>query len=697
MNIYDDLDFLVNTLYDYTYNKDKTDKCYKIESIVKKNIKIDDIKKGDDYDYEQVFKNLKFIDFVNNKILLKRSSGESHPVNIKISMYPNNINRNALDIGQNYGIGIKYILSEYVLNEINPYVILPILNFDISLKDIKKYSEIYVLIKKYFNELEEGSYFLVEIEEHYHKQLTLRQFIKENKIDKEIIRSLLFQVLYGLAKINEKLKNFRHNNLNLDSIYVYITDKTNNNKFNIGDTIFNIDDMGFEIKITDFENSNTSDYLNNKTTNKKLDNPYYDIHYILHDLYRELEKINKSEEFKEIFMDELVNEKYQNIDKDNFELDEEYFEATTVNVLTASYILKNNKIFKKYIKGSEISESESSDKKIDLSEIKTNTSSKNEEISESESIPTSEMSEETEEMSEEDVEVEMKGGGKKKSNKYIFSVSSFSNEKKDIRNFDIKENSIDLMSQSLTETITDNPRLLGKNIFLLKKKTSNIDNINTMMHGSRKLFVPQSKVSNMSDSVTISSIGGGKKKKSKKSSRKMKRYHAKSSSSSSYSPSHSSMSEMNPMKNYDGMNVFSEGLQNNLISKLPSGYQGFLPDGIVPGVPSAMDYMANPRGMLHASDFTQQAMPQMPSMGMPGMGSMGVPELGMGGKDGLAPPPGVPRMQDLQAIAMSQPMTAPSQPPQMPPMPQMPGMQMGGSAKYRINNDVLQQKLRFFF
>ena len=56
MNKYDNIDFCINTLYDYVHKKDKTDECYKIKYIQTNNLNLINAKKPSDYNYDDVIK-----------------------------------------------------------------------------------------------------------------------------------------------------------------------------------------------------------------------------------------------------------------------------------------------------------------------------------------------------------------------------------------------------------------------------------------------------------------------------------------------------------------------------------------------------------------------------------------------------------------------------------------------------------------
>ena len=114
----------------------------------------------------------------------------------------------------------------------------------------------------------------VNITEHYFSMDTLHKFLIENSKTMSVKhwKSLFFQILFMLHKITHRLKQFRHNKLDLNSIWVYKRKDTESMKeFIINDVKFEVPLYNFEIKITDFDNSTSLDIPNIKKMN---DNQY---------------------------------------------------------------------------------------------------------------------------------------------------------------------------------------------------------------------------------------------------------------------------------------------------------------------------------------------------------------------------------------------------------------------------------------
>jgi hypothetical protein len=93
----------------------------------------------------------------------------------------------------------------------------------------------------------------VKIREGFYNLITLQSYIEtENDINYKII---LFNIIYTLETIKTLYKNFSHNNLSLNNIFMYKKDILNDNIFTLNGISYNLPSQSHEIKITNFENS----------------------------------------------------------------------------------------------------------------------------------------------------------------------------------------------------------------------------------------------------------------------------------------------------------------------------------------------------------------------------------------------------------------------------------------------------------
>jgi hypothetical protein len=219
------------------------------------------------------------------------------------------------------------------------------MNFDIDQKILKK------SISEKIDSKSPDSLLCVNVLECYYPMWSLKEYLDKNIKNMTLIhwKVLLFQIFYVLHKLNEKFKKFRHNMLNLESIRVYETDKsTEKTRIKLGDITFEIPHIGFEIRLTDYDKSSTSDY--NKSHNIQ-ENPYYDIHYFAQSLlFYFNDKV--PDILKDIF-DEILPLELRTHNENEFKgLNEKVYSAITKIVQTPLMILKKNNFFTEFIKES---------------------------------------------------------------------------------------------------------------------------------------------------------------------------------------------------------------------------------------------------------------------------------------------------------------------------------------------------------
>ncbi len=716
MNNYDDLNFCINLIDDFIDNRTK----YKVEPIVINEIKLNNILKEEIFDYKKILDNLEFYKIVNDKNVYFAKNYEVH-----ISKYTGKITN--LSTKQNIGILYNYIFSEFLTQHNLDNILLNLMNFTVVKNTLKNVSNL--------DNFDDNDELLISI--YYNKSETLSDFLKSNK-NNDNIKKIFFIVLFSLYKFSSKLKNFRHNNLNLDSIRITKT-KLKKNTFNIGDIKFSFD-FDFDVRITDFENSSSTNISNFLSINNRNENPFYDVHYFLSAFMNFVHNNNYDVNDKIIhFIESIIPEKYRNFNDNNFKLDEKVFNSDETHFIIPSDILKKNIFFSDFILN-----------KMDITVT-----------------PISSLSEN--------------------------SLDKYSKKDKKI-NYDIEIN-------SLTETSNNNSRMIAKNIKYKNKKTySNYNNIkDSMIKGTRRLYVPTRNnlnEGNISSDVLATVEKDRKERRDKKDRRrekkseeeednneveidevedessiendevKMERSKGKKSSkkSSKGKKSKKTLSESSlESLSSDGVDTYHQKSitgtevekragrkmkmepeeQNDILKMLPEGYSGPVPQSLwanmqqpqqtgpkinsigralghseadmtqpqgLPPAPIGLPEMGMPNmGGMDMSQMmaSQQAMPQMgmPQMGMPQMGmpQMGMPQMGM-------PQMGMPQMQQTpqsvllsegsmmqqaqqQLQASQEPVAAPAPTPAQPQMTFQQALQQGGSRQKRI----LSLKKDFFF
>lgn len=214
----------------------------------------------DEFNPSDIFNGkFEFMNKYNNRIYYKRQSDASHQCSLSFGRYHGLGNVNDMGRGEIFNPTIHYILSELVINEKFKHILLPVMFFDTTLGKLKELApEIHQRIVNdptmNQNAIDQSKIHVFATE-HYFKMQSLREYIKDNfdNITLDHWKTMIFQVLFTLHKISERLHKFRHNMLNLDAIRVYIKkDIGDHIQYKLGQTIFNVPNMGFEIKISDY-------------------------------------------------------------------------------------------------------------------------------------------------------------------------------------------------------------------------------------------------------------------------------------------------------------------------------------------------------------------------------------------------------------------------------------------------------------
>jgi hypothetical protein len=306
---YDDINYLSTLLFDFLYNK-KSEREIMVEHINLKDIKPSTIKKLylDKHLRKLVLnvfnRDISFTSKIGNKLIFKINDID-HQLDIvlKASDVYETLN-NSTDMNK----VMTYLFSDFVIHKETKHILMNVMNFDV------KYSEIKYYVEKYLEEhvvkilSKKDKIISVELREHYFRMDTLDDIInssEENISDHDII-VIIFQVLHTLAIIQNKYPNFRHNNLDLKSIYCYLKDKKDKTyEYKLDGHVFNVPNIGIEIKITHFDESIIINEFDNESiidSLKTLDNTY-DLKIFLNSLL----KINKISNEIKIFINDIMN------------------------------------------------------------------------------------------------------------------------------------------------------------------------------------------------------------------------------------------------------------------------------------------------------------------------------------------------------------------------------------------------------
>jgi hypothetical protein len=326
-----DLEDKINLIYEFLYNNNSKS-CFNYDKITLGKINLDDIKiklpdeNPDEIEYYNKIKSdilnqnsrLKIISFdeKSNTILFKRYSNQ-FPINIKVQFYKddkinlmeNHINNDSL---------FSYLLSQIVLSKKSKHILLPIINFDINYSDIDNYlveDPSQQIIKKAILNKDISNICCLQLREHFFKTITLDDFLRENKCS---YKGLLFQVIHTLAVLQNEYNGFRHNNLTLDNILVYLKKESDNVTEYSGfkNDKFYLPNVGFDIKITNFEKAIIPKFYGIFNSKNVLYgdqiNPYFDLYIFLNQL---MDKYSKCDDETTQTKSEFLNQKTTSFDE----------------------------------------------------------------------------------------------------------------------------------------------------------------------------------------------------------------------------------------------------------------------------------------------------------------------------------------------------------------------------------------------
>jgi len=355
---YNFIDFRLNIIYDTIYD-DKS--CTTYQPLYRKNIKLIDIKEPVDFDYDNIFDENKFeyMGYVNNRWHFKRISSKSFSSTLSVGCYGSG-NINNLERKELYNAAMHLMMSELVCVDKISNILLPVMYFDITPENLKKSNKmIYDKISKSEDKssksedksITSDSRLYVMITEQYTEIMFLPDFLKKESNNIIMWKCLFFQVLYALHKISEKFQKFRHNKLDLDAIRICIKKKSESKYYNVKGVGFKLPEINFEIKITDFDYSYTSDYIKNIDTKLTEENPYYDIHYFFSSIYIFLiAEYGKIPDNLSKIINDIIIKKYLPVSDKKFTgLHEKDFNINSQNIILPSFIILKNNFFSEFI------------------------------------------------------------------------------------------------------------------------------------------------------------------------------------------------------------------------------------------------------------------------------------------------------------------------------------------------------------
>lgn len=356
-----DLEDKTNLIYNYLYNLNSKN-CFSFNKITLGKIGLDDIKipfpSDNQNQKEKEYWNKNTSDILNGKfklisfneksyeLLFKRYSNQ-FPVNVKVSFYKEHKSINLLDDPVNNDSLFSYILSQLVLSNKTKHILLPIINLDINYSDIESfiaYDLSNSVIKTGILNNNIIDKCCLQLREHFFRTVNLEEYISEHICS---YKGLLFQVIHTLATIQKEFEGFRHNNLITSNILVYLkkSSDTMTEYKGFKNDIFYVPNIGFDIKITNFENAVIPKFygmFNLKKSNIKFanqPNPYYDLYTFLNDLLEGSTQMASYSDKCDIetkkFLDKIIPPRIRGLNQNNF--NKNIIIATPINLLYDSY------------------------------------------------------------------------------------------------------------------------------------------------------------------------------------------------------------------------------------------------------------------------------------------------------------------------------------------------------------------------
>ena len=231
----------------------------------------------------------KFLKNGNDSFVIKRYS-DNLPVNMIISK---NITESKNDSK------ISDTLSDLVMHSNTKHILLPIMNFELNHKDLKSLLKNDSDLLKRVTSNGGSDKYNLSVKENFFKGSYLKDFIsnKHSELDNssflDLNKKMFFQVIHTLGVINNKYPNFSHNNLDLNSVFVYSKkDNKKSERYKHGDTSFKLKNNTFDIKLSNFKKSKINSKKNIASDLENFTDKYLS-HFYSNGLESKLDKETK--------------------------------------------------------------------------------------------------------------------------------------------------------------------------------------------------------------------------------------------------------------------------------------------------------------------------------------------------------------------------------------------------------------------
>lgn len=334
------------------------------------------------------------------KGIIKNEFGEEYNYAVKVVAYPKKARYGYYDDisrPENAELMMIRLLSMFLVRKETPHIVLPYGTFDTNIEHFTELIEAGVVeednkhYKGFIEKYENGD---------YHKNVSilisewanrgdLLDFIRKNYTNFTLTywKVFFFQILSVLAIIHSKFPSFRHNDLKANNILVHKSNKRGRRcRYHIGKDTYIVPNVGYKIKLWDFDFACIPGIVNNakvsaKWTNKinvsPVQNRYYDMHYFFNTFIRRgffskfLTSKTIPNEVKK-FVNDIIPKKYRKGDlvseRGRILINDEY---TTPNITLQTHAFfeefRNKKVRTSKNKRSTIIRTTKSFKTVDLS------------------------------------------------------------------------------------------------------------------------------------------------------------------------------------------------------------------------------------------------------------------------------------------------------------------------------------------
>ena len=284
----------------------------------------------------------------NNIIKYKRYDEYNCAINIILFNNDKNINITGKNDKIYTSMIISYLLSGIAIEHKIKTIKLTLVNIIADKEILEEYintNEIKYFYKNIYTKNNPNK-ILINVKESFYKEIKLINVLDNNKLKKNI-KKLLFQILFTLTHIQNKFPGFRHNNLSIDTIDVYLKKEDSFDEYYINNKKYYLYKNDFDIKLDNFENSEIIGIVENSSVNKYKKNRSYDFYFFINSLMKKSNLTNEMKQDKELnnFINKYYDKKNENIEtyKPSEILKDEYFLDLTVEYKKSDFLLESNK------------------------------------------------------------------------------------------------------------------------------------------------------------------------------------------------------------------------------------------------------------------------------------------------------------------------------------------------------------------